>query len=248
MFGSCSHPISSDRVNAMLNKPPRRQHQTRTLHHHHHHPPILSATMSGSIPHPAQEAPAALLSVQPLQPPPSPQTHRALRRLQSAHALGARAAQQASLLSQQRRERPLSPSRNAADSTDSTLIANTSVIANANLNPNAAVNSTVRTRGRANSDATLPPPPYNPPAAVNTRRSGVKKPNFSHGHLSLQQIIREGPNDGDFNGALESARWKVIDEGVKAAEDGMVRHLPQIYRERERSWLTLKCCDWNSLP
>ncbi|KAL6791238.1 TBC domain-containing protein [Trichoderma sp. SZMC 28013] len=177
--------------------------------------------MSGSIPHPAQEAPAALLSVQPLQPPPSPQTHRALRRLQSAHALGARAAQQASLLSQQRRERPLSPSRNAADSTDSTLIANTSVIANANLNPNAAVNSTVRTRGRANSDATLPPPPYNPPAAVNTRRSGVKKPNFSHGHLSLQQIIREGPNDGDFNGALESARWKVIDEGVKAAEDGM---------------------------
>ncbi|KKP03109.1 cell cycle arrest protein BUB2 [Trichoderma harzianum] len=176
--------------------------------------------MSGPL-HPAQEAPAALFPVQPLQPPPSPQTHRALRRLQSAHALGARAAQQASLLSQQRRERPLSPSRNAADSADSTLIANTSVIANANLNSNAAANSTVRTRGRANSDATLPPPPYNPPAAVNTRRSGVKKPVFSHGHLSLQQIIREGPNNGDFNGALESARWKVIDEGVKAAEDGM---------------------------
>ncbi|KAK4077901.1 uncharacterized protein Triagg1_3595 [Trichoderma aggressivum f. europaeum] len=176
--------------------------------------------MSGSGPHPAQEAPAALLSVQPLQPPPSPQTPRALRRLQSAHALGARAAQQASLLSQ-RRERPLSPSRNTADSADSTLIANVTAIANANLNPNAAANSTARARGRANSDATLPPPPYNPPAAVNTRRSGVKKPNFSHGHLSLQQIIREGPNDGDFNGALESARWKVIDEGVKAAEDGM---------------------------
>ncbi|KAH0526096.1 hypothetical protein TsFJ059_009470 [Trichoderma semiorbis] len=176
--------------------------------------------MSGPL-HPAQEAPAALFPVQPLQPPPSPQTHRALRRLQSAHALGARAAQQASLLSQQRRERPLSPSRSAADSADSTLIANTTALTNANLNANAAANSTVRTRGRANSDATLPPPPYNPPAAVNTRRSGVKKPVFSHGHLSLQQIIREGPNDGDFNGALESARWKVIDEGVKAAEDGM---------------------------
>ncbi|PNP48199.1 hypothetical protein THARTR1_10340 [Trichoderma harzianum] len=177
--------------------------------------------MSGSVPHPAQEAPAAQLSAQSLQPPPSPQTHRALRRLQSAHALGARAAQQASLLSQQRRERPLSPSRNTADSADSTLIANVSAITNANLNSHAAANSTVRTRGRANSDATLPPPPYNPPAAVNTRRSGVKKPVFSHGHFSLQQIIREGPNDGDFNGALESARWKVIDEGVKAAEDGM---------------------------
>ncbi|KAL6808742.1 TBC domain-containing protein [Trichoderma camerunense] len=176
--------------------------------------------MSGPF-HAAQEAPAALFPVQPLQPPPSPQTHRALRRLQSAHALGARAAQQASLLSQQRRERPLSPSRSAADSADSTLIANTTALTNANLNLNAAAHSTVRTRGRANSDATLPPPPYNPPAAVNTRRSGVKKPVFSHGHLSLQQIIREGPNDGDFNGALESARWKVIDEGVKAAEDGM---------------------------
>ncbi|KAL7929026.1 TBC domain-containing protein [Trichoderma chlorosporum] len=167
---------------------------------------------------PAHEAPAALLSVQPLQPPPSPQTPRALRRLQSAHALGARAAQQASLISQQRREPPLSPSRNAAEASNSAV---NSSVAHANPSANGIANSTVRTRGRANSDATIPPPPYQPPAAVNSRRSGVKKPVFSHGHLSLQQIIREGPNDGDFNGALESARWKVIDEGVKAAEDGM---------------------------
>ncbi|UKZ79224.1 hypothetical protein TrVFT333_006974 [Trichoderma virens FT-333] len=176
---------------------------------------------------PAQEAPAALLSVQPLQPPPSPQTHRALRRLQSAHALGARAAQQASILSHQRQQQPLSPTRNAAaaDATDSAPSSNVSANARTNASPNpnsnAAANLTVvRTRGRANSDATLPPA-YQPPAAANPRRSGVKKPVFSHGHLSLQQIIREGPNDGDFNGALESARWKVIDEGVKAAEDGM---------------------------
>ncbi|PTB67168.1 TBC-domain-containing protein [Trichoderma citrinoviride] len=73
---------------------------------------------------------------------------------------------------------------------------------------------------RANSDAT-PPPPYQAAVPANPRRTGVKKPVFSHGHLSLQQIIREGPNNGDFLGALESARWKVIDEGVKAAEDGM---------------------------
>lgn len=45
---------------------------------------------------------------------------------------------------------------------------------------------------------------------------------FSHGHLTLQQIVRDGPKDGDFVGALESARWKVVDEGVKSAEDGMV--------------------------
>lgn len=40
--------------------------------------------------------------------------------------------------------------------------------------------------------------------------------------MSLQQIIKEGPRDGDYLGALESARWKVVDEGVKSAEDGMV--------------------------
>ncbi|KAL7788217.1 rab-GTPase-TBC domain-containing protein [Trichoderma ceciliae] len=164
--------------------------------------------MSGPLPS-AQEAPAALPSIQTqiqphhLQAPPSPQTHRALRRLQSAHALGARAAaQQTSLISQQRREqqRPPSPSRQAATS--------------------LATNLTIRTRGRANSDAT-PPPLHQPTVSSNARRSGVKKPVFSHGHLSLQQIIRDGPNDGDFIGALESARWKVVDEGVRAAEDGM---------------------------
>ncbi|KAK5990928.1 Cell division control protein 16 [Cladobotryum mycophilum] len=133
-----------------------------------------------------------------LQAPPSPRTHRALRRLQSAHALGARAAsQQASLITQQRRELQT----NVAPTLGS------------------AVNG--RPRGRANSDA--PPLPFN--SANNTftgpRRSGLKKPVFSHGHLSLQQIIRDGPNDGDFLGALESARWKVVDEGVKSAEDGM---------------------------
>lgn len=41
--------------------------------------------------------------------------------------------------------------------------------------------------------------------------------------MSLQQMIKEGPRDGDYLGALESARWKVVDEGVKSAEDGMVR-------------------------
>jgi cell cycle arrest protein BUB2 len=147
-----------------------------------------------------------------------------LRRLQSAHALGARAAQQATLSSQQRRERPLSPTRNAADAINAIANAagssNPSHVANAHLD--VGTHATVRPRGRANSDAT-PPPPYQAAATANPRRTGVKKPVFSHGHLSLQQIIREGPNNGDFIGALESARWKVIDEGVKAAEDGMVR-------------------------
>lgn len=134
------------------------------------------------------------------QPPPSPRTHRALRRLQSAHTLGAKAASQGSMLSQQRREqqqqRSASPTRNPLAARQSLDL------------PQAA-----RFRGRANSDA----------APTANRRSGVKKPVFSHGQMTLQQIIRDGPNDGDFVGALESARWKVIDEGVNSAEDGMVR-------------------------
>ncbi|KAI9171598.1 cell cycle arrest BUB2 [Paramyrothecium foliicola] len=141
-----------------------------------------------------------------LQAPPSPRTHRALRRLQSAHALGARAAitPSPSLISQQRKaeQRNASPTRGTG--------------------PGAAPGGINRSpqRGRANSDATLPL--LQPVSTVTaSRRSGVKKPVFSHGHLSLQQIIREGPTDGDFLGALESARWKVIDEGVKSAEDGM---------------------------
>lgn len=194
---------------------------------------------------PAQEAPAALSTQPRLQAPPSPQTHRALRRLQSAHALGARAAaQQTSLISQQRRERPPSPTRNATATATATASANananTSNIANANAN--AATNLTVRTRGRANSDAT-PPPLYQPSAAVNARRSGVKKPVFSHGHLSLQQIIREGPNDGDFIGALESARWKVIDEGVRAAEDGMVRDAVWLIQKKRMKLADLWVCN-----
>ncbi|KAF7545385.1 hypothetical protein G7Z17_g9204 [Cylindrodendrum hubeiense] len=72
----------------------------------------------------------------------------------------------------------------------------------------------------ANSDAT-PPLLHQINVVTASKRAGGKKPVFSHGHLSLQQIIREGPTDGDFLGALESARWKVIDGGVKSAEDGM---------------------------
>ncbi|KAG6040486.1 hypothetical protein E4U41_000429 [Claviceps citrina] len=132
-----------------------------------------------------------------LQVPPSPRTHRALRRLQSAHTLGAaRTANQPSLISQQRRDlqRNSSPTRDA----------------NVTRPP---------LRGRANSDAASALMQLSP--AMETKRTGLKKPVFSHGHLSLQQLFRDGPSDGDYLGALESARWKVIDEGIKSADDGM---------------------------
>ncbi|QUC18324.1 uncharacterized protein UV8b_02565 [Ustilaginoidea virens] len=134
-----------------------------------------------------------------LQVPPSPRTHRALRRLQSAHTLGASrscTSSQPSLITQQRRDLQ----RNAS--------------------PTRGLNTTRSPqRGRANSDATSASAYTGAVAAL--KRTGLKKPVFSHGHLSLQQIFRDGPSDGDFLGALESARWKVIDEGIKSADDGM---------------------------
>ncbi|KAM4059657.1 rab-GTPase-TBC domain-containing protein [Hirsutella rhossiliensis] len=134
-----------------------------------------------------------------LQAPPSPRTHRALRRLQSAHSLGASrvATNPPSLISQQRRDlhRHVSPTRDPA-----------------NHSPH---------RSRAYSDASSPLGHHDINPVAVAKRANVKKPVFSHGHLSLQQIIREGPNDDDFPGALESARWKVVDEGIKSAEDGM---------------------------
>ncbi|KAK2937801.1 Rab-GTPase-TBC domain [Fusarium oxysporum f. sp. vasinfectum] len=149
-----------------------------------------------------------------LQAPPSPRTHRALRRLQSAHTLGARAREQGtpSLISQQRHrdtQRNASPTR--PSQAPPAASGTPSFSQNINRSPQ---------RGRANSDAT-PPLIHQMNVVTASKRAGSKKPVFSHGHLPLHQIIREGPTDGDFLGALESARWKVIDEGVKSAEDGM---------------------------
>jgi cell cycle arrest protein BUB2 len=158
-----------------------------------------------------------------LQAPPSPRTHRALRRLQSAHTLGARAREQAtpSLISQQRQrdtQRNASPTRSSpAPAPAPAPGASSSTVSSQSIN-----RSPHRGRGRANSDAT-PPLVHQMNVVTASKRAGSKKPVFSHGHLPLHQIIREGPTDGDFLGALESARWKVIDEGVKSAEDGMVR-------------------------
>ncbi|KAG5994546.1 hypothetical protein E4U52_001027 [Claviceps spartinae] len=128
---------------------------------------------------------------------PSPPTHRALRRLQSAHTLGAaRTLNQPSLISQQRRDlqRNSSPARHSKTSRPSL-------------------------RGRTHSEATGALMQVG--GGMGTKRSLLKKPVFSHGHLSLQQIFRDGPSDGDYLGALESARWKVVDEGIKSADDGM---------------------------
>lgn len=42
--------------------------------------------------------------------------------------------------------------------------------------------------------------------------------------INLDRLIRDGPPDGDLPGALESARLKILDQGVKSDTDGMVEY------------------------
>lgn len=45
---------------------------------------------------------------------------------------------------------------------------------------------------------------------------------LAHDALSLERLIRDGPPDGDFESALESARIKVLKQEIKSDSDGMV--------------------------
>ncbi|KAI2602011.1 TBC-domain-containing protein [Hypoxylon sp. NC1633] len=137
-----------------------------------------------------------------LHAPPSPHTHRALRKLQSAHNLGAaaRLSSQNSLISQQiHRDLPAS---------------------------NSAPNRLNRSpqRNRANSDATPPSAfPNNILMSLNSKRAALSRTTRVADTMSLERLIREGPPDGDVEGALESARLKVLDQGIKSDGDGMSR-------------------------
>ncbi|KAI0136587.1 rab-GTPase-TBC domain-containing protein [Xylariales sp. AK1849] len=137
-----------------------------------------------------------------LNAPPSPRTHR-LRKLQSAHNLGAAARVTAypSLISQQRLQslqaRDVSPTRRHVS----------------NRSPQ---------RNRANSDA---PSPMNLAAnagiSVNRQRSALSRTSAAADTMSLERLIRDGPPDGEVQSALESARLKILDQGIKSDSDGM---------------------------
>jgi cell cycle arrest protein BUB2 len=147
------------------------------------------------------------LMVTEINAPPSPRTHRALRKLQSAHNLGAAAritpGTTPSLLSQQMlrtmQERNVSPTRRYASS----------------RSPQ---------RHRANSDAPSPVTLPNVGAAnlsLTRQRSGLSRTSQAADSMSLERLIRDGPPDADVQGALESARLKVLDQGIKSDSDGM---------------------------
>lgn len=142
--------------------------------------------------------------------PPPLRTHRPLRKLQSAHNLGSKAAlqlqslSQPSLIAQQRlTQRNISPTRRDASSSSAM---------NLNRSPQ---------RGRSNSDATSQ---HHLNALAATKRSmmGI---NPRYVNLSLNQLIKDGPTDGDGVEALGMARRKVLSEGIKSDSDGMVKLL-----------------------
>lgn len=141
-----------------------------------------------------------------LIPPPSPRTQRTIRKLQSAHNLGAvaRFGNAPSLIAQQRlhnlHDRPPSPNRSQAP---------------ANRSPQ---------RTRANSDARPPQlsaSVFGTPASALSRRPGLKPTSTAANEMSLERLIRDGPPAGDVDGAFESARLKVLDQGIKSDSDGM---------------------------
>ncbi|KAI5920048.1 TBC domain-containing protein [Camillea tinctor] len=141
--------------------------------------------------------------------PPSPRTHRTLRKLQSAHNLGAAAritnppplVPLVPLVPQQILQDPslrsISPTRQQS----------------LNRSPQ---------RHRANSDAT---PPnllvVNPAIPLNTKRSALSRTSSAADNMSIDRLIRDGPPEGDVDGALESMRLKVLDQGIKSDTDGM---------------------------
>jgi cell cycle arrest protein BUB2 len=50
----------------------------------------------------------------------------------------------------------------------------------------------------------------------------MNKTSTSADAVSLERLIRDGPPDSDMPAALESARLKVLDQGIKSDSDGMV--------------------------
>ncbi|KAK3335372.1 rab-GTPase-TBC domain-containing protein [Cercophora scortea] len=75
-------------------------------------------------------------------------------------------------------------------------------------------------RGRANSDAPIVQQ-LTTAMAVPSRRSVLNKRSIAADAMSLEKLFREGPPNGDVEGALASTRLKILDQGIKSDNDGM---------------------------
>lgn len=61
--------------------------------------------------------------------------------------------------------------------------------------------------------------------SLNNKRTALSRSLKAVDTMSLDRLVREGPPDGDVEAALESARLKVLDQGIRSDGDGMVRLL-----------------------
>ncbi|KAK0734863.1 rab-GTPase-TBC domain-containing protein [Lasiosphaeria miniovina] len=83
---------------------------------------------------------------------------------------------------------------------------------------NASINRSPQ-RGRANSDAPLTQPPLG--LVTVNKRSALSRRSLAADAMSLERLVRDGPPNGDVEGALESTRLKILDQGIKSDNDGM---------------------------
>ncbi|KAG8170194.1 hypothetical protein KVR01_000939 [Diaporthe batatas] len=163
----------------------------------------------------------------PHPPPPSspgPGSQRSLRKLASAHSLAAHpapsprappmtAANPPSLIAQQRLAvRQQDQQHHHRGPPSARRHASTTIHA-----------SSPRARASSDAPATLQ---LNAAAAAMSsqalRNSGaLAGRTLAHDALSLERLIRDGPPDGDFESALESARIKVLKQEIKSDSDGM---------------------------
>lgn len=184
------------------------------------------------VPSPTREALYPLPSALQLHPPSNPGTQRSLRRLHSAHNLGAKAAaqtpQQSIRLRQhhfQYLDQHLQPHPSVSPATSPVPAPATAP----NLSPAGRHAGITRSAQRARSNSDAVPIPNAAQidtaamtAATATRRSALSKRSLAADAMSLDRLLREGPPDGDVEGALESARLKILDQGIKSDSDGMV--------------------------
>lgn len=61
--------------------------------------------------------------------------------------------------------------------------------------------------------------------ATATRRSALGRRSLAADTMTLEKLLREGPPDGDIEGALESTRLKILDQGIRSDTDGMVSNV-----------------------
>ncbi|OIW35090.1 TBC-domain-containing protein, partial [Coniochaeta ligniaria NRRL 30616] len=155
----------------------------------------------------------------------SPGTHRALRRLQSAHNLGAKASSQPSLISQQRHQlqlQQLSQHQQLHPPNSHNQTQHTHQPSSGSPVRRNASNNRSPQRHRANSDANANPPLVHQANSMPPpKRSALNRRSTAADGMSLDRLLREGPPGGDVAGALESARLKILDQGIKSDSDGM---------------------------